>query len=105
MSPAQPDLLAPFDRIVVATGAQYRFGLGPIATPCSIGAPAAGPGVPAVFDPGVSRLVLLPGAARNAERFTRLAKPGQIVIAIGDAVEAGKSKQAIASAFEAALLG
>src|SRR5262249_12713140 len=28
----QPELLAPFDRIVVATGSRYRFGLGPIAT-------------------------------------------------------------------------
>jgi hypothetical protein len=34
-----------------------------------------------------------------------LARPGQIVIAIGDAVKAGKSKEAIASAFEMALLG
>jgi len=33
-----------------------------------------------------------------------LAKPGQTVIAIGDAVTAGKSKPAIAGAFEAALL-
>jgi hypothetical protein len=33
-----------------------------------------------------------------------LAKPGQTVVAIGDAVAAGKSKPAIASAFEAALL-
>jgi hypothetical protein len=40
----------------------------------------------------------------TADRFRLLAKPGQTVIAIGDAVEAGKSKQAIASAFEAAML-
>jgi hypothetical protein len=40
----------------------------------------------------------------TAERFMQLAKPGQAVVAIGDAVVAGKSKQAIASAFEAALL-
>jgi len=33
-----------------------------------------------------------------------LALPGQKVQVIGDAVQAGKSKQAIASAFEAALL-
>src|SRR6266511_272050 len=29
---AHPDLLAPFDRLVIATGAAYRSGLGPIAT-------------------------------------------------------------------------
>ncbi len=27
-----PELLQPFDRIVIATGAAYRFGLGPVAT-------------------------------------------------------------------------
>jgi len=41
----------------------------------------------------------------TSARFARLARPEQIVIAIGDAVRAGKSKAAIASAFEAALLG
>jgi hypothetical protein len=40
----------------------------------------------------------------TADRFKSLARPGQTVIAIGDAVRAGKSKPAIASAFEAALL-
>jgi hypothetical protein len=40
----------------------------------------------------------------TAENFTWLAKPGQIVTVIGDAAKAGKSKEAIASAFEAALL-
>ena len=40
----------------------------------------------------------------TAPAFKNLAKPTQKVIAIGDAVEAGKSKAAIASAFEAALL-
>jgi hypothetical protein len=34
----------------------------------------------------------------------RLAKPGQSITVIDDAVRAGKSKQAIAGAFEAALL-
>jgi hypothetical protein len=33
-----------------------------------------------------------------------MARPGQSVTVIGDAIRAGKSKQAIASAFEAALL-
>jgi hypothetical protein len=41
---------------------------------------------------------------RTADRFQQLAKLGQIVIAIGDAVAAGKSKEAIASTFEAALV-
>ena len=34
-----------------------------------------------------------------------LARPGQKVVVIGDAAQAGKSRPAIASAFAAALLG
>jgi hypothetical protein len=41
----------------------------------------------------------------TAPRFRHLALPDQRVIVIGDATRAGKSKDAIASAFEAALLG
>jgi hypothetical protein len=40
----------------------------------------------------------------TANRFRQLAKPGQIVIGLGDALAAGKSKDAIASPFEAAVL-
>jgi hypothetical protein len=40
----------------------------------------------------------------TARQFAPLARPGQSVTVIGDAVRAGKSKQAIASAFDAALL-
>jgi hypothetical protein len=73
-------------------------------------------------------LVLLPGALWNGQPPTgqaganrhrplwfyyrarcgtanrQLAKPGQIVIGLGDALAAGKSKDAIASPFEAAVL-
>jgi dimethylglycine catabolism A len=101
-----PNLLAPFDRIVIATGAAYRFGLGAV--------------VPWALDSGTARLpafakmFLSPKLrdwfyyrARRAtgDHFKALARPGQIVTIIGDAVSAGKSKQAIASAFETALLG
>jgi hypothetical protein len=41
----------------------------------------------------------------TAARYVRLARPGQTVAVIGDAARAGKSKQAIASAFEAGLRG
>jgi dimethylglycine catabolism A len=102
---ALPGLLAPFDRVVIASGAGYRYGLGAL--------------VPRLLDHGVARL---PGFASlfaqaklrdwfyyRARRGTgdvlkALARPGQIVTVIGDAVAAGKSKQAIASAFDAALL-
>jgi orotate phosphoribosyltransferase len=46
------------------------------------------------------------GRARKAtgEGMRRLARPGQKVTVIGDAIVAGKSMAAILSAFEAALL-
>ena len=102
----QPELLAPFDRIVIATGARYRFGLGPVATThARLGRrPLAGL-CAALFACRrcATGSITAPGAER-ADRFKALAKPGQTVVAIGDAVAAGKSKPAIASAFEAALL-
>jgi 2,4-dienoyl-CoA reductase-like NADH-dependent reductase (Old Yellow Enzyme family) len=103
---AAPEILAPFDRIVIATGAAYRFGLGPP--------------VRWLLDSGLARApvfsrLLASQALRDwfyyrarcgtAERFKALTRPGQIVAILGDAARAGKSKQAIASAFEAALLG
>ena len=73
---------------------------------CSIAAPAAGPASPGCFHaPTVRDWFYYRARTATAERFTRLVKPGQIAVAIGDAVSPGKSKQAIAAAFEAALLG
>jgi 2,4-dienoyl-CoA reductase-like NADH-dependent reductase (Old Yellow Enzyme family) len=103
---ALPGVLAPFDRIVIATGAAYRFGLGPIETTlldCGVG---HWPGFQQLFSLNAVRDWFYYRARRGtAEQFTPLARPGQKVVAIGDAVKAGKSKQAISSAFEAALLG
>ena len=90
---------------MVATGAAYPFGTGALA----MGLLERGAG----HWPVVSQIMTSPKVrdwfyyrARKptADDFTWLAKPGQIVTVIGDAVKAGKSKEAIASAFEAALL-
>jgi 2,4-dienoyl-CoA reductase-like NADH-dependent reductase (Old Yellow Enzyme family) len=101
----EPGVLAPFNRVVVAAGADYRFGLGPIVT--------------RLLDLGAGRWPLLSRLMSNdllrewfyyrarrasAERFRRLIRRGQTAIVIGDAAKPGKSKAAIASAFEAALL-
>ncbi|HEY1362449.1 MAG TPA: NAD(P)-binding protein [Xanthobacteraceae bacterium] len=103
---AQSGLLVPFDRIVIATGARYRFGLGPIARRLLDWGAARWPLFAWAFAQPRFRDWLYHEARRGtAARFTRLGKPGQRVIAIGDAKRAGKSKPAIASAFEAALLG
>jgi hypothetical protein len=103
---ARPDLLAPFDRLVIATGAAYRFGLGPIATAMLDSGAGRWPGFSQVFSaPRLRDWFYYRGRRGTAERLRALARPGQTVVAIGDAIRAGKSKEAIASAFEAALLG
>jgi hypothetical protein len=101
----QPDVLAPFDRLVIATGARYRLGLGAIATRMLDWGGARLPPFSQLFSTPMFRdWFYYKGRRATADHFRQFAKPGQIVIAIGDAVRAGKSKEAIASAFEAALL-
>jgi protoporphyrinogen oxidase len=101
-----PDLLAPFDRVVIATGARYRFGLGGLAT-ALLGAGAAHwPGLRQVFsNPAFRDWFYYRGRQATGDALWALARPGQKVVIIGDAAKAGKSRDAIASAFEAALLG
>jgi dimethylglycine catabolism A len=99
------DSLAPFDRIVIATGAAYRFGLGPIAIAALDTGAARWPGIARLFSSTKLRDWFYYKARRGTGRqFEALARTGQIIVVIGDAARAGKSKQAIASAFEAALL-
>jgi 2,4-dienoyl-CoA reductase-like NADH-dependent reductase (Old Yellow Enzyme family) len=103
---AAADLLAPFDRIVIATGAAYRFGLGALTLRLLDRGIARWAGIARLFSSPRLRDWFYYRARRGtAERFKPLARAGQIVTIIGDAERAGKSKQAIASAFEAALLG
>ncbi len=102
----RPELLAPFERVVFATGARYRFGLGRLA--------------PRLLDAGWGRSALARRLfaskrlrdwfyrrARRGEGATmaRRARPGQTVLVIGDARRAGKAREAIADAFQAALSG
>jgi NADH:flavin oxidoreductase/NADH oxidase family protein/putative NAD(P)-binding protein len=101
----RPLLLDPFDRIVIATGARYRFGLGPIARAMLNSGAARWSGFRKLFEqPKFRDWFYYRAREGTAPTFKNLAKPTQKVIAIGDAVEAGKSKAAIESAFEAALL-
>jgi len=92
-----------FDRIVVAVGARYRWRLG-FALPALLRAGVA-------HWPGVRQLMSRPGIrnwfyyrARRAARpeWSELAGTGQRLVVIGDAARAGKSKEAIESAFRAA---
>ncbi len=103
---AAPEVLASFDRLVIATGAAYRFGLGPFVRWMLDSRLARAPGISRLFSSGALRDWFYYKARRGtAARIKPLARPGQIVAVLGDAAGAGKSKQAIASAFEAALLG
>ncbi|MGH6673501.1 MAG: hypothetical protein ACRECV_16235, partial [Xanthobacteraceae bacterium] len=103
---AAPELLSPFDRVVVATGARYRFGLGVLVVWALDHGAACWPSVSGLLSsPKLRDWFYYRGRSGTAERFKGLTRPGQIVTIIGDAARAGKSKQAIASAFEAALLG
>ena len=98
--------LAGFDRIVIATGARYRFGLGPLPALLLDRGAGRWPGLRRLFSWPPFRDWFYHRARRSTgEDFRRLGKPGQKVTVIGDALRAGKSQPAIASAFEAALLG
>jgi len=100
-----PDALAPFDRIVIASGARYRFGLGGVATALlNVGA-GRWPGLRTLFSNAAFRdWFYYKGRAATGAALRKLARPGQKVVVIGDAAAAGKSRPAIASAFAAALL-
>jgi len=102
---ADPDVLVPFERIVLATGASYRFGLRAV--------------VAHLLDAGwghsaIARLLFRSERLRDwfytRARFASggdlaaLARSGQTVIVIGDAARAGKAQDAIADAFRVALL-
>jgi hypothetical protein len=102
---ADATALTSFDRIVIATGAAYRFGLGPFATWALDSGAARWPGITRFLSNAKLRDWFYYRARRpSSGRFKRLTRPGQTTVVIGDAIKAGKSKQAIASAFEAALL-
>jgi 2,4-dienoyl-CoA reductase-like NADH-dependent reductase (Old Yellow Enzyme family) len=97
--------LVPFHRIVVATGAAYPFGLGLLLMKLLERGVGRWPLVRRLMSAQKVRDWFYYRARRaTAEDFTWLAQPGQIVMSIGDARKPGKSKEAIGSAFEAALL-
>jgi hypothetical protein len=100
------DLLAGFDRVVIASGARYPFLLGPIAKTLLNAGLARWPGFSRLFASARFRNWLYCTARRETGSALRRLRNGQqIVMVIGDACRAGKSGDAVASAFDAALLG
>ena len=97
--------LAPFDLIVVATGAKSRFGLGRLPARLLDAGIGRWPIFRRMFSSPAFRDWFYYRARRaTAKAVGQSARQGQTVIVIGDAVAAGKSKTAIAGAFDAALL-
>jgi dimethylglycine catabolism A len=100
-----PEPLANYDRIVIATGARYRFGLTPLVNLLLRHGLAGWPVLRRIFSGPKFRDWLYHRARRATGEANRtVARPIQKTVVIGDALKVGKSRPAVASAFEAALL-
>jgi dimethylglycine catabolism A len=100
-----PEPLANYDRIVIATGAHYRFGFAPLVNLLFGYGLASWPVLRRIFAGATFRNWLYHRARQATGEANRaIARPIQKTVVIGDALKVGKSRSAIASAFEAALL-
>jgi len=100
-----PAALAGFDRIVVATGAAWRLGLGALARALLDTGTARWPPIRrALSSPKLRDWFYYRARTAAGTDVSRFAGPGQKVVVIGDALTPGKAGPAIQSAFEAALL-
>lgn len=99
---SQPGLLAPYARVVIATGAVYRFGLGPLSRwLLRSGRAARGPLARLFRHPRLRRWLYY-RARRPAPALAVPGRSGQVITVIGDAARPGKAVEAIAAAFELA---
>ena len=100
-----PDLsaiAADFDRIVIATGAKYRLGLGRIIVAALRNGWGKSGWMRALFEsPRVKHWFYYRARMSARPRLGKL-KPDNVVV-IGDAASPGKTRDAIESAFRAAL--
>jgi 2,4-dienoyl-CoA reductase-like NADH-dependent reductase (Old Yellow Enzyme family) len=100
-----PEPLATYDRVVIATGARYRFGLGNLPNLLLDHGAGKWPVLRWIFAMEGFRDWFYHRARRSTGDAARgIARPRQKIVVIGDALKAGKTRPAIASAFEAALL-
>ena len=101
----RPEGLAAFERLVIATGARYRFRLGTIVRTLLNTGAGRWPGFAQTLSaPRLRHWFYYRARLPDGEALRRLARPDQKVVVIGDARAAGKATEAIAAAFEAALL-
>ncbi|HEY4981026.1 MAG TPA: NAD(P)-binding protein [Pseudolabrys sp.] len=102
---AAPSPLAGFDRIVIATGARYRFGIGGLLMTLIDAGAARWPAIRDIASSSKFRNWFYYKLRRATGGDVRsLLSPDQKLCVIGDAARPGKSKEATSSAFEAALL-
>lgn len=100
-----PEPLANYDRIVIATGARYPLGLTPLVDLLLRHGLARWPLLRRLFTGERFRSWLYHRARRGTRTANSVVvRPTQKAVVIGDALKAGKSRPAIVSAFEAALL-
>ena len=99
-----PDSLAGFDRVVFATGARYRYGLSGMVRWLLDAGWGRLPSVRWLFRfRAIRDWFYFRARVATGSRMSGLARSTQTVVVIGDAHRAGKSKDAIAHAFGAAL--
>jgi dimethylglycine catabolism A len=100
----QPSVVADFDRVVIASGASYRYGLGGVVTTALDWGLVQWPGVKQLASSSKFRdwFYYRARTGTAAALMQRLGAHKNVMV-IGDALKAGKSKEAIASAFEAAI--
>src|SRR5580698_10578268 len=80
---AAPNLLESFDRIVVATGASYRYGLGPLATTALDSGAARWPGIARLMSsPKLRDWFYHRARQATGRQFEALARPGQTFVVI-----------------------
>jgi dimethylglycine catabolism A len=100
------DEIAGFDRVAIATGADYRYGLGAVLGPLLRSGAGRWPGVSWLMSkPAIRDWFYYRARRPSGEQWAKLLRVGQKLVVIGDAAMPGKSKAAIASAYAAALLG
>jgi 2,4-dienoyl-CoA reductase-like NADH-dependent reductase (Old Yellow Enzyme family) len=97
--------LGNYDRIVIATGARYAFGLEPLIRLLLARGTGQWRPLRRIFAAAAFRHWLYHAARRGTGEACRaLARPTQKTVVIGDALQANQIRTAVVSAFDAALL-
>ena len=93
-----------FDRLVIATGAAYRFGLGSLVPWMLHNGIGHWPISKKILSiPKLRRWFYYEARSGTRARFEQLLRPGQTITVLGDAKTPAKTRDAVASAFDAAL--